>query len=198
MANAIIKSGKKVEKFYTAEVNKKNYLQAKKNLATFKFITPLLGLTTKFETAIDFIKTDDAIKNHEKYHEVYIDDLDNPVGFYLKEIEKSLSKKTISRSVINFLRGKSDTTIKENLFGKYVKAMVTKKPLILLDSAGGMGFLEFQSLLKLMAGNDFFLILDDIHHLKHFRSYNIIREDKHFTILDESIEQGWVIAKYTK
>jgi hypothetical protein len=68
-------------------------------------------------------------------------------------------------------------------------------PLVLLDSAGGVGFLEFKTVLQILEGSSFFIILDDIHHLKHFRSYAHIKSDPSFMILGENLQHGWVVAK---
>jgi len=47
-----------------------------------------------------------------------------------------------------------------------------------------------------MGNKSYYLVLDDVHHLKHFRSLIDIKKDKKFEILCENLEHGWVIAKY--
>lgn len=85
----------------------------------------------------------------------------------------------------------------ENIFKKIIPPIKYYSPLFLLDSAGGMGFLEFQKVNELMDNNSYFIILDDIHHLKHFRSYKEITENSSYTLLDKNLEQGWLIAKFS-
>ncbi len=196
LAKAIVQSGKPIKQFITVEISKKYYTQAKKNLAAYEFVTPAYGLTVGFDEARKFIDGDDAIKNHDKYPEIFIDNTDNPVKFYSDEIEGHLAQESLREKVANlFVRAKK-TPIEEKLFEKYLTGMAGQTPLVLLDSAGGIGYLEFQLVMKIMDGRSFFLILDDIHHLKHFRSYKTVKEDNNFTILDESYEQGWAIAYY--
>lgn len=48
--------------------------------------------------------------------------------------------------------------------------------LIILDSAGHLGYIELQYTLKLMAGKSYYLILDDIGHVKHYHSMQFINE----------------------
>ena len=70
------------------------------------------------------------------------------------------------------------------------------KPLIVLDSAGGIGYLEFQTVLKVMGNSEYFILLDDIHHLKHFRSARDIKTDKSFEILGLEQHHGWMLAHH--
>jgi len=197
LANAIEKSGKKITQFITVEINKKTYTDAVKNLARYPFVTPVWGLTVGFEQARKFIREDDVINNHQQYPDIFIDGIDNPAKFYLKEIDGHCADTTLTGKIKTLFTGKSNVGVEENLFTKYLVPMAGNNPLILLDSAGGMGYLEFTLVLQIMKGHDFFIILDDIHHLKHFRSYAHIKEDNHFTMLDDSYGQGWAIAKYS-
>jgi hypothetical protein len=71
------------------------------------------------------------------------------------------------------------------------------RPLIHLDSAGGIGYLEFKIVKEIMRGHVFWLLLDDIHHLKHFRSFSDIQSDPSFQIIAHDSINGWVLAKYT-
>lgn len=196
LANAIEKSGKKVTQFITVEINRQTYADARRNLQRYPFITPVWGLTVGFEQARKFIREDEVINNHAQYPDIFIDGIDNPAKFYLKEIDGHCADKTILGKIKALFTGKSNIGVEETLFNKYLVPMAGNTPLILLDSAGGMGYLEFILVLQIMHGKDFFIILDDIHHLKHFRSYARIKEDKHFTMLDDSYGQGWAIAKY--
>jgi hypothetical protein len=48
--------------------------------------------------------------------------------------------------------------------------------LIILDSAGHIGYIELQYVLGLMNGKSYWLILDDIGHVKHYYSMQYIKE----------------------
>lgn len=194
LANAAIVNNRQIKQFVTVERSKRFFQEAQKNLAQFAFITPVWGLTVNVAEAKEFVKQDDAINNHEKYPDIFIDNTTSPRKFYLDELDGRLSQGIKDKIKAAFTFSKD--VIEENFFQKYLPGMASKKPLILLDSAGGIGYFEFQQVMKYMAGNDFFLVLDDVHHLKHFRSYRDVKADSHFTILNENYAQGWVLAKY--
>ena len=60
-----------------------------------------------------------------------------------------------------------------------------------------MGNIEFKYVLKQLKGPCFF-VLDDINHVKHFRSFQEIQADDRFEILDTSNEKfGFCIAKFS-
>ena len=72
-----------------------------------------------------------------------------------------------------------------------------KPEFVLLDSAGHMGFIEFQYFMSLIKG-DCILMLDDVYHCKHFKTLQVIKKDPRFEILVESREKfGFCIARYT-
>ena len=198
LANAIIKNELPVKSFRTVEVDFKIYKKAKKNLAPFSFVTPTWGMTIKLEEALDFIESDEAINNHHSYPEIFIDNIEDPKSFYKNELSGQLSKhhfrQNLGQRIISTLK-QNQETFEEEVFEKYLNPIKAENPLILLDSAGGIGFLEFQTVLKIMDGNPFWLILDDIHHLKHFRSYQQVKQDPQFEILAENAADGWVIAR---
>ena len=79
---------------------------------------------------------------------------------------------------------------------EWLHRMKTRRPLIVLDSAGGVGWLEYQIVVKEMGTAPYLLLLDDIHHLKHFRSLADIKNNSSFTVLGESMEQGWALAAH--
>ena len=145
---------------------------------------------------------DDAILNHQKYPNIFIDDNEDPIRFYLNEIEGKLSqfahKKTLLTRLKKLIRPVEKNNFEDNLFDTLIPKIQQETPLFLLDSAGGLGYLEFKKVKSLMNGYSHFLILDDIHHLKHFRSYEDICADDSYTILAKNLKLGWVIAKFSK
>ena len=47
---------------------------------------------------------------------------------------------------------------------------------------------------ELMKNKSYYILLDDTHHLKHFRGYEIIKNRGDFTIINSSEKNGWVLA----
>ena len=198
LATAVQKSGKEVNTFVTAEVDYRLFKKAKKNLAPFPFVIPLWGMTVNFDEAKAFIEKDEAINNHHRYPDIFIDDVVDPKGFYLNELSGQLSKHHLRQSFksrLSALFERRTETFTEDLFQKYLPGMASGKTLVLLDSAGGVGYLEFNKVKNIMGDKTYFLVLDDIHHLKHFRSYRDLKTDSSFRILHENKAQGWVMAK---
>jgi hypothetical protein len=70
-----------------------------------------------------------------------------------------------------------------DLLARYCIIHKQHRPLIVLDSAGGIGYLEFLTTLKVMGNAEYMLLLDDVHHLKHFRGLRDLRTNKSFEIL---------------
>lgn len=69
--------------------------------------------------------------------------------------------------------------------------------LILLDSAGHIGFEEFLLVLQVNIETPYYLILDDTYHVKHYKTLEFIKQDPRFTLLVDSKEKfGFCIAKY--
>jgi len=57
-----------------------------------------------------------------------------------------------------------------------------KPDLVMLDSAGHMGFIEFKYVLSLLKGSCVF-ILDDVNHVKHYDSLRLMKNDSRFNVL---------------
>jgi hypothetical protein len=71
-----------------------------------------------------------------------------------------------------------------------------KPDLILLDSGNHLGWLEFQQVINTVKGKCI-LILDDIHDLKHARSYGVVKSDPRFKIIHDGDEERYfVIAEF--
>lgn len=201
IAEIIRKNNFKCEAFYTIEADEYFYNKAVKNLGEYDFVIPVHGLSVKFDEAKKFIESDDAILNHERYPDFFIDDTENPVLFYLNEISGKLSETVVTRkkeSVAAVNKTEENRKIffpEENILPFLLEKHKEQKPLVNLDSAGGVGYIEFCKTTQSMKGKDFFLVLDDIHHLKHFRSYKEITENKKFELLGMNYDDGWLIAK---
>lgn len=179
-----------IEKIFTCEVNKEFYKTAKKNLKKYKNVKCLNGRTVPYKDAIDFIQNDSIFNELEKYPEIFIDDIINPREFYIKEIKGFLNTR---ESLTNrFFFNKND-----NLLTHLIEKNIDKSMMIVLDSSGGIGFFEFKLVKEKLKNKPYYILLDDIHHLKHFRSYNEIKKNKHFKIIEEDYENGWALSQYS-
>ncbi len=87
--------------------------------------------------------------------------------------------------------------VPENLLFEAMKRYNFKPDFVLLDSAGHLGFAEFEYFLSLVQG-ECYLMLDDVYHCKHYKSLQRIKQDSRFTLLVESPEKfGFCIVKFT-
>ena len=201
LAEAIKNTGRlsSLRSFYTLEVDYYFFRQAKKNLKRYPFIKPVWGMSVTKKEALAFIQNDEVLKNHQAIEDVFIDDVKDPVSFYTNEINGNLSdvnddeKKNAPK---RFDWQKPFFLFREGFLEKTIPKIKTGFPLFLLDSAGGIGWLEFQKAVQLVGQNPYIVVLDDTHHLKHFRSLQYIKQNNNFTILASNQQHGWVIAHH--
>jgi len=86
--------------------------------------------------------------------------------------------------------------VEDDLLGKALRAWNGQVDFLLLDSAGHMGFIEYQYALTLLKGKCT-LMLDDTRHVKHSRSVQAMKADKRFKIEVDSPEKfGYVLASF--
>jgi hypothetical protein len=174
--------------FYTIEADYGNYRKAKAKLRHEGWIHPIHGLSVDKRVALKFIETDEALLFHHEYPDILIDSQD-PIPFYKAEIEGVLPE-----------FGSKDQGQHEpenNVFARLLPVVAKKFPLIILDSCGGIGWLEFQTVMELLFKYRFYIFLHDINHVKHFRSYEFIKHynNREFRILAEK-ENEWVLATH--
>lgn len=148
----------KPRRLITIESDFENYQEAVANLAQYDFVEPYWGLSVNREEALAFIHQND-------YSGDFYVDSENPIAFYTKEVAVKCYK--------------------ENLLTELLTPLADSNPLILLDSAGGIGFLEYSIVRQIMQNKPHTLILDDTHHVKHYRSridaltvYNVLYDDQ--------------------
>ena len=190
-----------LKSLYTIEIDYSNFSTAKKNLSHFNFVNCLYGCSLDLNDAIEYVKKDEAILHHENYPDVFIDNAKDPINFYVNELEGRLnegSNNIIKQFLKKLLRPSRDsnTEPKYNLLPDLIKELSNKNLLIVLDSAGGVGHMEFQITDELMKDKNYYLLLDDTHHLKHFRGLDIIKNRGDFTIINSSDKNGWVLAQH--
>lgn len=185
------------ELFVTIEVNWMSWRNAKFNLQRFPFVTSLLGRTVAIDKARQFLENDDVLRKHNEYPDIFIDNTQDPLKFYLNELEGALGRAPMNPiHFIPWFFHQNFSKVNEGLLEIYLQKFKTKNPLIILDSAGGIGYLEFLILQEIMQDYSYLLLLDDIHHIKHFRSHLDIKNNDRFSIIDSDVEEGWLLARY--
>lgn len=190
----VIENNHHPKAYYTIEGNLTFHTIARFNLRQWDFVKPLWGDTVSKEKALLFIQQDDVLRHHEQYPDVFIDTLTDPVQFYTDEIEGRLGKNLIINAVDWF--GNTFLKRKEDLLSELLVRHRDDRPLVLLDSAGGIGWLEYQTVRDTLGNRAYWLILDDIHHLKHFRSLADVQQRDDFRMIDFSLPDGWMIAEH--
>ncbi len=129
----------------TMECNPMALRSAGENLKKFPNVIIKNALSLKKSILIEFIKTD----KWDIPEGIEIDST-NPVSFYTNEVNREVIEEDILFGLINNNR----------------------KQLIFLDSAGGVGWLEFIKVMELETNflHNKVLLLDDVNHVKHYRS----------------------------
>ncbi|MFO0837731.1 MAG: hypothetical protein U1D55_04335 [Phycisphaerae bacterium] len=175
--------GRVPESFYTIEASPEYYRQAVANLAPYPFVRVVWGLSVSRAEAEAFVAGDEFLRDERALANVYVDS-DDPVSFYLQEIRGGHA-------------GQTPTALPDNWIDGLLPGLCARRPLIALDSAGGVGLLEFQQALRHAQRHPFALFLDDVNHVKHYRSLQHVHADSRFCLLDEDFEQGWAVALFT-
>jgi hypothetical protein len=137
----------------TIECNPEHVRQASRNLARYPNVTCLNAYSLKRDVMLSFINSDPI---HDQREMPIATDSSDARNFYTTEL--------------------GDHQIPENVLYDLVKG--PNRQLILLDSAGGVGWLEFKTIIDLPeeVRRHKFLVLDDIAHVKHFRSASYLEE----------------------
>lgn len=185
--------GNQPTQIHTIEANYESYRKARGNLRKYRNVRCHYGCSARLAQARDFIVRDPAILNHHHYPAIFIDDTEDPVKFYSREVEGLLA---VSRGRLRWWSNLFRPLFKEDLLAVMLKRHRGSSVLVVLDSAGGIGKLEFEITKELMSSVEYCLLLDDTHHLKHFRSVEEIRADNHWRILASNDVHGWMLARY--
>ncbi len=99
--------------------------------------------------------------------------------------------------VARYLAETANPGVPDDLLAYALQCVDYAPDLVLLDSGGHMGFVEFQYLLKRLTAPTL-IALDDIRHVKHEKSWAFIRRDPRFTVLVESGEKfGFGIVRFS-
>ena len=113
--------------------------------------------------------------------DIFVDFLPDPRSGYLSEIR-------------NGIGGGDARESPEGLLRPLLEKHRRDRPLISLDSAGGIGWMEFQIVLETMGDAPYALFLDDINHLKHYRSMLHVESSPDFCVYSRDFQEGWLVA----
>lgn len=161
--------------FISIEVNPDYFHQAQQNTA---------GLRVELRNGLSVPRR--LLPTPEQVRRDYIENVDSAVFVDHAEADR----------VRNYLSETDFPGRPDDLLGKALRAWAGKPDFLLLDSAGHMGFVEFQYALTLLKGRCT-LMLDDTRHVKHHRSVQFMKNDPRFTIEVESAEKfGYVLATF--
>jgi ADP-heptose:LPS heptosyltransferase/peptidoglycan/xylan/chitin deacetylase (PgdA/CDA1 family)/predicted O-methyltransferase YrrM len=166
--------------FYSIECNPVHHRQAYLNLdqaGLLPFVKPLLGLSVprNLLPSVENI-LDDTVRN-------VVED-----GIFADHQEQD-------RAAL-YYRETDFPDIPEDLIGACLEHSGRRPDLVLLDSAGHMGSVEFEYVIERLQG-ECYLVLDDICHVKHYRSFRLLQKDPRFTVLTSSDEKfGFCIARF--
>ena len=156
-------------KFFSIEVNPSNYSKAVMNVGKIEGVYLLNALSiskSDLPKAVEFT--------------------DYPEWVVVDYQEKQREKAYITEVSYN---------VRDNQLYECLKVFEGKPELVVLDSAGHIGLQEFEELMKWVQG-DFFLALDDINHVKHYKTVEKIKQDERFKIIWETSDKfGSLIAK---
>ena len=155
--------------FYTMEVSKVYYQRAVANLAELPYVRVLWGLSVGRAEAEQFLAKDEELNEDER-------------AFYRREV----------RGLFGGASGSEDAP--ERLLERVLRDHRDECPMIVLDSAGGIGWLEFQEVLRIQDGRPFVLVLDDIDSVKHARTVEALRERSDFFPIDVYPRNGWLVG----
>ena len=166
--------------FYSVECNPEHHRQALENLGKsglLPFVKPLLGVSVPRSLLPDAA----AIR---------LETIENVSGDIF--VDHSEDKR-----IELYLNETNYPNLAEDLLGRCLRECEGKPGLLLLDSAGHMGNVEFHYVLKLLRG-PCYIALDDIRHVKHAASLAQMKADPRFEVLAVTDEKfGSCLARFT-
>lgn len=169
--------------FVTIETDATCVAHARQSLPTS--VQVMHGCSVPLQQAFAFMRDDEWLMFPERFPDIYADAPDADLAsVYWKELRGELFS---SPSVfISWER--------EDLLRKYLLAVRDQCPLVVLDSAGGIGYLEFLIAREVMGERPVAYLLDDVRHVKHARSLADLQEDQHFDVYVSAGAHAWALA----
>ena len=159
----IFSDSKTLKKLFTIEINGEYYIKALENLKEYNFVECINGFSLDLTECINYIDNDEYLLNHQNYDDIYIDSFD-PIINYKNEIMVSQWRP-------------------QNILKKLITENFNEKLLMVLDSAGGIGYFEFLNVNEFLKDKDYYLLMDDVDHIKHYRSKKDILNDSSFDVI---------------
>jgi len=169
--------------FYTIEVSRSLVQQARTNLESTPWVHVVWGLSLNRHEAISFIESDPMLRELDPELDIFVDFLPDPRAGYLHEVQCGIGG------------GEAGET-PDGILVPLLNRHGDDRPLIILDSAGGLGWLEFRIVRETMGNRPYLLFLDDTNHVKHYRSKLAIESSADFVVCDSDFEEGWIIAEH--
>ncbi len=170
-----------IPRIYTMEISRNRFEESSRNLAGFPQVECLWGLSVRKEEAAAFIQNDPLLRERGPEPDLYIDFLPDPVGGYARELFGSLSND-------------ADQSPPDGLLDALVPSFRDRRPLFCLDSAGGVGWLEYETVRRLMGDLPFLIWIDDVNHVKHYRSLLHLQKDPAASHVSFNWDEGWGVA----
>jgi hypothetical protein len=168
-------------RFYSLEVNPRNYETALRNLeqsGNAAFVTVLNGLSVPRN----------LLPERETLRRELADARIEP-GLYVDFPENIRADAYYAET--NF------PDLPDDLLGRCLAECDSQPDMLVLDSGGHMGLAEFSYLLERLSGPCVFA-MDDTLHVKHRESLRRIKADDRFKILEESDEKfGYCVSEFT-
>jgi predicted O-methyltransferase YrrM len=178
IARALRDLGIEDAQFVSIEVNPINVARARRNLAEAGLSVDLINalsvprglLPTREQIERELVKTvqaDGLIVDHEEHERAQL---------YFRETDFA--------------------DLPEDALGDAIRRFDHRPDFVLLDSGGHMGYVEFRYAIEQIHA-PCHIALDDVFHVKHFRSFTDIKNDPRFKIVAASEEKfGFCIAYF--
>ena len=182
-------------RFVTIEVNFVNWCRARANLRGYGFVDCRWGRSVALDRAVAFLRDDPMLRDRADL-DIFIDNDADPAAAYAREISGAaaeLEAVPLAQDTAAMAEAMRPLLFDgEDLLARMLGAHADHAPLVVLDSAGGIGWLEFQILRQTMAGRRYAVLLDDTHHVKHYRSLQHILATPAFRVVAQGA--SWVLA----
>ena len=181
IASALKENGLDNAQFHSIEVNPQYYLRACRNLrenGLARFVTLNNGVSVPRRLLPTAEEIAAGIAHAKTQPDVYLDHAEERrVDLYLTETQFD--------------------AVEDDLLGKCLAGFGYEPHFLLLDSAGHMGWVEFQYVLQHIKG-PCVIAFDDVRHIKHYQSLAHLRRDPRFRVIAEGAEKfGYCIADFT-
>lgn len=190
LAEALLGANAEHPTLHTIEVNWAHYCHAREHLAQFPFVHCHWGLSVPLADAISFIEHDEILADHTREPDIYIDNTTDPRRFYLNEVN-GMIEANATTDLPPPLPAPPD-----GLLPRLLQNAPPDGTLVLLDSSGGIGLLEFQLTLAVMRTKNYLLLLDDTAHIKHYRSKRHIENSDEFSVMARGEGRDWLLARH--